>query len=84
MGTTGFCVLLTPLPEVAQGPSVKASAISQALSSSLTPLWFGAHQCLEQSRLPIHIRRRARGSRLLAKERQPMASLWLCRVLTGR
>lgn len=46
---SAFCVPLTPLPAVAQGPSVKVSALSQTLSSSSAPMWFGAQQCLEQS-----------------------------------
>ena len=45
-----------------QGPTVKVSALSQALSSSSAPLWFGAQQCLKQSLLPTPINQRSRGS----------------------
>lgn len=82
-GKSGFCVRLVPLPEVAQSPNVKVSALSQTLCCSSATLWFGAQQCLEQSWLPIRIRQRAKGSRPLAEERQSMASLLgpvLCRA----
>lgn len=54
--------LWAPPPEVAQGPSVRASALSQTFSSSSAPLWFGAQPCLERSLFPTVISLRARGS----------------------
>lgn len=54
--------LWAPPPEVAQGPSGRASALSQTFSSSSAPLWFGAQPCLERSLFPTVISLRARGS----------------------
>lgn len=54
---------------------MSVSVLSQTLSSSSAPLWFGAQQCLEQSWLPTPIRQRTRGSRSLTKDRQPMTNL---------
>lgn len=61
-----------PPSEMAQGPSVKASALSEALSPSSAPLWFGAQQCLQQSLLQPE----SKGKwDLLTQEQQPMVSL---------
>lgn len=40
-GKSGFCVCLAPLPEVAQGPSVKMSALSQTLAAAQLPCGLG-------------------------------------------
>lgn len=73
-GFLGLCALV-PLPEVALGPSVTVSALSQTLSSSLILLWFGAYQGLCSSLYFSH-ELESKGKWLGSEEWQPMASLW--------